>query len=541
MNKVPGYPDSKSHYKGRAKRFGSLDSTGGIEIRPEIPRQSLFQNRLKLLLCYLALIFSSCYTVNEHTYLRIVFNESKLSAVYLNSYVDSVRNNGIIIPDSIKEFFFNGDKISDNERLIYFESSPQEWYLINFDATPCWIEAIYSPLVSNGMIYDKRFIQFIFIKQFMNKVPGYPDSKSHYQILDGLRGVAAVLVVIFHVFETYSGNRFNQIINHGYLAVDFFFLLSGFVVAYAYDDRWGKMTQWDFYKRRLIRLQPMVIMGTLIGAALFYFQAGAAFPLIAATPIWKMLLVMVVGFTMIPLLPSMDIRGWQEMHPLNGPAWSLFFEYIANILYALIIRKFSKKALAVFVILSALLLIRYTTMGPQGDLIGGWSVDKTQLNIGFTRLLYPFFAGVLLCRMGKLIHIKSAFAVCSVLLVGLLSVPRIGGSQHLWMNGIYESVCIIIFFPLIVSIGAGGNLTGKFATKACTFLGAISYPIYITHYPLIYLHIAWVTKYKVPMATGLLGGLVLVVVSIAIAWASLKLYDEPVRNWLAKRFLMKKA
>jgi len=106
--------------------------------------------------------------------------------------------------------------------------------------------------------------------------------------------------------------------------VDFFFLLSGFVVAYAYDDRWGKMTQWDFYKRRLIRLQPMVIVGNIIGAALFYFQSASVFPLVATTPVWKVLVVMVVGFTMIPLLPSMDIRGWQEMHPLDGPAWVAF-------------------------------------------------------------------------------------------------------------------------------------------------------------------------------------------------------------------------
>src|SRR5579863_7648145 len=136
----------------------------------------------------------------------------------------------------------------------------------------------------------------------MNKNSTYLESKSHYEILDGLRGVASVAVVIFHVFETFTGgNRFIQLMNHGYLAVDFFFLLSGFVVAYSYDDRWGKMTQWDFYKRRLIRLQPMVVMGTLVGAALFYFQAGSVFPLISGTPVWKMLLVMVVGCTLIPL------------------------------------------------------------------------------------------------------------------------------------------------------------------------------------------------------------------------------------------------
>ena len=376
----------------------------------------------------------------------------------------------------------------------------------------------------------------------MDKTPAYLQTKSHYEILDGLRGVAALMVVAFHVLETYNGgNRFNQVINHGYLAVDFFFLLSGFVVAYAYDDRWGKMTHWDFYKRRLIRLQPMVVMGSLIGAALFYFQSSGTFPLISATPVWRMLLVMVVGFTLIPLRPSMDIRGWQEMHPLNGPAWSLFFEYVANILYALVVRKFSNKALAVFVILAACLLIHYTVTGPSGDVIGGWSLDDVGLNVGFTRLLYPFFAGVLLSRIGRLIHIKWAFAVCSVLIIVALSVPRIGGAANLWMNGLYESFCIIIVFPLIVSIGAGGSFTGKYAVKACTFLGGISYPLYITHYPLIYVYVAWVSNNKVPMGHGLLVGLLLYITAISIAYACLKLYDEPVREWLRKRFLVRQA
>jgi peptidoglycan/LPS O-acetylase OafA/YrhL len=373
----------------------------------------------------------------------------------------------------------------------------------------------------------------------MAKTPAYLETKSHYEILDGLRGVAALLVVVFHVFETYSGDQFHQIINHGYLAVDFFFLLSGFVVAYAYDDRWGKMTQWDFFKRRLIRLQPMVIMGSIIGAALFYFQSCGLFPLIAQTPVWKMLLVMLVGCTLIPLPISMDIRGWQEMHPLNGPAWSLFFEYIANILYAVIVRRFSKTLLSIFVFLSACLLIHYTVFGPRGDLIGGWSLDKEQLNIGFTRLLFPFFGGVLLFRLGKLIHIKNAFFLSSVLLLVVLCVPRIGGPLHLWQNGIYESVVIILIFPLIVLIGAGGQIVSPNAMRACKFLGAISYPIYITHYALIYIHLAWVSNDKVPMGEGLLGGLVLFILSVGIAYASLKLYDEPVRNWLKKKFLTK--
>src|ERR1700759_2564759 len=109
----------------------------------------------------------------------------------------------------------------------------------------------------------------------MSEKPLYIQSKNHYQILDGLRGVASVMVIFLHVLEAFTGgNRFIQIINHGYLAVDFFFLLSGFVVAYAYADRWGRMTQWEFYKRRLVRLQPMVVMGSVIGAILFYRAAG---------------------------------------------------------------------------------------------------------------------------------------------------------------------------------------------------------------------------------------------------------------------------
>ena len=139
--------------------------------------------------------------------------------------------------------------------------------------------------------------------------------KPHYAALDGLRGVAAVMVVLFHMFEG-SARDFqfhtDQIINHGYLSVDFFFMLSGFVIGYAYDDRWGKMSLWNFCKRRLVRLQPMVVMGMLLGGALFYFQGSEIFPNIAQTPVWKMLLVMTVGFTLLPVPVSLDIRGWTD-------------------------------------------------------------------------------------------------------------------------------------------------------------------------------------------------------------------------------------
>jgi peptidoglycan/LPS O-acetylase OafA/YrhL len=381
----------------------------------------------------------------------------------------------------------------------------------------------------------KKIIHQSLYQSSMNKTA--LNTKPHYPILDGLRGVAAVMVVAFHVCEAHGPNKFGQYINHGYLAVDFFFLLSGFVIGYAYDDRWEKMRIGSFFKRRLIRLQPMVVMGSIVGAVFFYFQASGLFPGIAQTPVWKMLLTMLIGFTLLPLPTSMDIRGWQEMHPLNGPGWSLFYEYIANILYALFIRKFSKTALSMLVLISAAALVHYLVTVPVGDVIGGWSLEPAQIRIGFTRLMFPFFAGLLLQRTAKLIQLKNAFSWCSLLIIVALSMPRFGGTDHLWQNGIYESIAIIIIFPTIVFLGASGNITEQFANRICKFLGDISYPIYITHYPLIYWYTAWVVDNKKPFKEAWPVGLLLLVSAVTLAYVCLKFWDEPVRRWLNKKLV----
>jgi peptidoglycan/LPS O-acetylase OafA/YrhL len=362
-------------------------------------------------------------------------------------------------------------------------------------------------------------------------------TKPHYYILDGLRGVAALLVVIFHIFEAHATSHLDQIINHGYLAVDFFFLLSGFVISYAYDDRWDKLTIGNFFSRRLQRLQPMVVMGMIIGAIGFYYSDSTLFPLIHTVPVWKLLLITAIGCTLIPIPVSMDIRGWQEMHPVNGPGWSLFFEYIANIFYALGLRKLSKSALWALVVVCGAVLIHYAVTSKSGDVVGGWSVTAEQLRVGFTRMMFPFFAGILLHRIAKPTQFKNAFLWCSLFLAAVLIMPRIGGADHLWMNGLYDSLSIIFLFPLIVYLGASGQTEGATQSKLSKFLGDISYPIYITHYPLIYIYTGWASNHKgVGFAEAFPYALLTFVGAIVIAHASLKLYDEPVRAWLKKRF-----
>jgi peptidoglycan/LPS O-acetylase OafA/YrhL len=362
-------------------------------------------------------------------------------------------------------------------------------------------------------------------------------AKPHYPILDGLRGVAAVIVVTFHLAEPLGTSHLDILVNHGYLAVDFFFLLSGFVIGYAYDDRWNKMTIGSFLKRRIERLQPMVILGMTLGAIGFYFTDSTIWPDIHNVPLWKMLVVMLIGYTILPIPLSMDIRGWQEMHPLNSVGWSLFFEYIANILYAIGIRKFSNKALGILVLIAAAALAHLAITSPNGDLSGGWTLNNEHMRIGITRTIYPFFAGLLLSRIAKPKRIKNAFLWCSLLVAIILYMPRIGGADHLWMNGIYESVCIIFIFPLIVYMGASGVIHSTRERNICKFLGDISYPLYLVHYPIVYFYVAWINDNKgTSLAQAWPYALLILTGSIILAYASLKWYDEPVRKWLRKKW-----
>ena len=378
----------------------------------------------------------------------------------------------------------------------------------------------------------------------------YLASKPRYEILDGLRGVAALLVVAYHLCETHFGLTPAHPINHGHLAVDFFFALSGFVIGYAYDDRWGKMTTWGFFKRRLIRLHPLVMLGTLFGMSVFYMTDCSSWPLVAETPWYVLLGVTLFCLTMIPLPSSMDIRGWGETNPLDGPAWSLQWEYLANILYALVFRRLSRLALGVcvilFAVLTAMLCLNIDVFGLLAGreslsytVVGGWSLDADQLFIGFTRLAYPFFAGLLLSRMGWLIRVRQGFWWCALMVVAALCMPWMGlGTEgdSRWTNGLYEALCILIVFPLIVSMGAGSSVKGAKSTAINKFLGEISYPLYITHFPFVQLQVAWVNNHPdAASSTHLFMGICFYVLAIGVAFASLKLYDLPVREWLKKK------
>lgn len=379
----------------------------------------------------------------------------------------------------------------------------------------------------------------------------FADTKPHYELLDGLRGVAAILVLIYHIFEGFAfaestngeGSGLITTLNHGHIAVDFFFILSGFVISYAYDDRWGKMSLGGFFKRRLIRLHPMLIMGAVVGVISFLLTGCQQWSGEVTPTSWVMIALLLTIF-MVPALPGLpyEVRGNGEMFPLNGPMWSLFFEYIGNILYALVIRRLSTKLLAV---LTAILGILHAWIF-VGDLSGydsvgiGWTIDTINFWGGLVRMLFPFSMGMLLARTFKPREVKGAFWICSAMLIAVFAVPYIAKSGAISLNSLYEVVCIAVIFPFIVWLGACGKGGDNYTGRINNFLGELSYPLYIVHYPIMYIFYKWLIENRCYTLGDTLGLSALVVLSsVALAYACLKLYDEPVRKWLARKYIQK--
>lgn len=366
--------------------------------------------------------------------------------------------------------------------------------------------------------------------------------RARYELLDGLRGVAALMVILYHVGECFATSARDQWLNHGYLAVDFFFVLSGFVLGYAYDGRWNKgMTTGGFLLRRVIRLQPMVLVAVVLGAISFVIQ-GCEHWDGTSVSMSAVILSFVMAFFMLPALPGTapEIRGNGEMFPINGPSWSLFFEYIGSIFYALFLHRLSTRLLKVFVGAAGIALAAVALGNGSGDyhLGVGWTAEGHGFWMGLARMTFSFSVGLLLSRTFRPVKIRGAFWICSALIVAVLSVPYVGGAEKPMMsNAVYDLVCTVVVFPLIVYLGASGTTTDRQSGRICEFLGAISYPVYIIHYPFMYLMYAWAWKNGYGVDRVWPVAAVIIVTVIVLAWMSLKYYDEPVRRWLSAKLL----
>ncbi|MFT3845335.1 MAG: acyltransferase [Lacibacter sp.] len=353
------------------------------------------------------------------------------------------------------------------------------------------------------------------------KSAGIISAKQHFEILDGLRGVAALSVLVFHFMEIVITDYTKNFIGHGFLAVDFFFCLSGFVIGYAYDDRITKIGLKEFFKSRLIRLHPLVISGSVLGLLAFLFDPFGGHPELYNTS--RIILIFVFSLLVVPF-PVMEDRFF-NLFGLNAPAWSLFWEYAANIVYAFILCRLNKKLLAVLCIISAVALgfIAYRA----GNLMGGWS--KGTFWDGGVRICYSFTAGLLIYRFNWIIKTKLGFIPLSILLLLAFLMP-----WFKW-NWLAETLVVIFYFPLLVSLGAGAVLS-QITKRIYVFSGNISYPLYMTHYAAMWMFGNYYNSHK-PGTTELFfvitaGTLLLIGVSYLVMIA----YDIPLRKYLTAKW-----
>jgi peptidoglycan/LPS O-acetylase OafA/YrhL len=343
------------------------------------------------------------------------------------------------------------------------------------------------------------------------------ETKQHFEILDGLRGIAAFAVVIFHFMEWIFIDPSQNFIGHGFLAVDFFFCLSGFVIGYAYDDRIAKMGLRNFFISRIIRLHPLVIAGSVLGLLAFLFDPFGGHLELYSTG--KIILTFICSLFLIPF-PVIADRGF-NLFSFNAPAWSLFWEYIANIVYAIILYRIGRSFLLLLTILSAIAIcyVGYNS----GNLLGGWS-GPTFWD-GCARISYSFLAGLLIYRSNWIIKNKLGFGGLTILLLLAFIMPF---SEYNWIS---EPLVVLLYFPLLISLGAGAVLkTGL--KKACIFSGKISYPLYMTHYAVLWMFGNYFTNYK-PDTTQLTFVVITsVILLVGFAYLVMVMYDIPVRNYL---------
>jgi peptidoglycan/LPS O-acetylase OafA/YrhL len=340
---------------------------------------------------------------------------------------------------------------------------------------------------------------------------------SHYAGLDALRGVAALGVVGYH-FGTRLDLPF--LFPRGYLAVDFFFVLSGVVVAKAYAQRLidGTLSVSDFYLLRLIRLLPMIVVGTLLAAAIELYRPGVTDQ---TQHLSDVAVATVLGMFVVPILWQTTLE--HTIFPLNGPVWSLFFEIVANLVFAPFLKFRSGLTLSLILFASAVLLLW------GGYILGGTDLGPLPANFwfGFARVGWSFTVGIALYNWRHRAP-KVPFAVLTIALVALLLVPE----SRQW-GTVFDFACVLVILPSLVFAASRTEFqaTGRELSR---MIADWSYPVYAIHYPLVRAMALIVKRLNWISSARLMAALIGASVIVAVSAMAYKFYDEPVRRMLSR-------
>ncbi len=367
-------------------------------------------------------------------------------------------------------------------------------------------------------------------------------ARTRFDVLDGMRGIAAISVMIYH----FSKHNNFSILSNASIAVDFFFILSGFVIVNSYGSRiYTSMSAGEYLFKRAIRLYPMFIIGLIIGLPILYIITNAG---LSTYPNRDILGSGVYNSAFLPYIGNWGIHNFGapdpttgEIFPANPPAWSLFFEVVASFSFVAL---FKLKRGALFKIV----VFCYAAMVLNGFLISflshrlgydsaqGWGA--TNFIGGFPRVFFGFTLGMLLFVISSadkqsLFHrfahkyINSSYLLY-IILIAIFAFP-------LQIKGLYPMLVLSTIAPYFVFVGSTIRCNNRVELNLARFLGWISYPLYCLHFP-------------IGRAVFLVGGdfhtprLVLVIISIVTTLVMsiilTKLLEEPVRLYLSTKLLV---
>lgn len=343
----------------------------------------------------------------------------------------------------------------------------------------------------------------------------------HFLFLDAMRGIAALMVMVLHWFD---GNGV-QIFGSSLLAVDYFFMLSGFVVARSYEERLvAGFSKAEFLLKRLIRLYPLIVVGMLFGFFRFVIldvqSQGAVNP--------SRFVELVAQTMMIP--EGTELVA--DFFPLNNALWSLHFEVLAYALFCLVIYRLSTKVLLLALIPSFAVIVIWTaaTFGPQIEENHAFGTMSGYV-FGLGRVSFAFVVGVILHRTHRW---WSAWRLPAGRWLALLLVaPMLLPTAELPVAG--AVLLILAVFPYLIMAGTMVG-EGSFAKPVDAFLGNLSYPLYALHIPIIWTLSGLCKAMKVGFVDSpVWNGVFILPITVTIVYLVFLLVDQPVRKWLSKR------
>lgn len=349
------------------------------------------------------------------------------------------------------------------------------------------------------------------------KEPSNPTDR--FVVLDGLRGLAAFAVIVDHV----PSELFRTLLPGRYLAVDFFFVLSGFVLCHAYGARLkAQIRTLGFMHIRFVRLYPMYLFGLGLGLSHFLYFTVTGYN----ESSWgDLAAITAISLLFLPV-PSIFAAG-ENLYPLNPPSWSLFAELLANLFYAAIAPWLTWRMLCVLLLLGALAVTHLVPS--ESDLGAGWKLSD--MHIGVVRAVFGFFAGVAIYRSRQYISLPSLpvwFAVGLFLFVLSCPVPE---AFRRW----FDTIACLVFLPAIVCLVQNAVVTGVSA-RIASWLGLVSYGVYMVHEPIYRWFQSFGAFFGIAETLEFVAFPIIVVLSGLIAWLAHGLFDKPVRNFLNRLY-----